>query len=169
MPYTLCSFAKSLLINGRSPHSKQSSQVVTFNNFWATPTQIWIFVMPGVLRICLFVLMCSKMFLLRRYIGFQVSVVLTRCVLMTPFGDSNLRQHWLRQWIVALVQAIACWYFTWMCKCICECCLLLFHAMYHEISRFSFCLYATRVFTLMLVSKGQISIWNICPILKLAL
>ena len=37
------------------------------------------------------------------------------------------------------------------------------------IGRFSFCSYATRIFTSALVSKGQISLCNFCPILKPAL
>ena len=61
-------------------------------------------------------------------------------------------------------------YFTWLFKCICECLvMLLFHVMYFGIGRFSFCSYATRIFTSALVSKGQISVCNICPILKPAL
>ena len=61
-------------------------------------------------------------------------------------------------------------YFTWLFKCMCECLvMLLFHVMYFGIGRFSFCSYATRIFTSALVSKGQISVWNICPILKPAL
>ena len=52
----------------------------------------------------------------------------------------------------------------------CECLvMLLFHVMYFGIGRFSFCSYATRIFTSALVSKGQISVCNICPILKSAL
>ena len=47
--------------------------------------------------------------------------------------------------------------------------MLLFHVMYFGIGRFSFCSYATRIFTSALVSKGQISVCNICPILKPAL
>ena len=61
-------------------------------------------------------------------------------------------------------------YFAWLFKCICECLvMLLFHVMYFGIGRFSFCSYATRIFTSALVSKGQISVCNICPILKPAL
>ena len=61
-------------------------------------------------------------------------------------------------------------YFAWLFKCICECLvMLLFHVMYLGIGRFSFCSYATRIFTSALVSKGQISVCNICPILKPAL
>ena len=61
-------------------------------------------------------------------------------------------------------------YFTWLFKCMCECLvMLLFHVMYFGIGRFSFCSYATRTFTSALVSKGQISVCNICPILKPAL
>ena len=61
-------------------------------------------------------------------------------------------------------------YFTWLFKCMCECLvMLLFHVMYFGIGRFSFCSYATRIFTSALVSKGQISVCNICPILKPAL
>ena len=47
--------------------------------------------------------------------------------------------------------------------------MLLFHVMYFGIGRFSFYSYATRIFTSALVSKGQISVCNICPILKPAL
>ena len=61
-------------------------------------------------------------------------------------------------------------YFAWLFKCICECLvMLLFHVMYFGIGRFSFCSYATCIFTSALVSKGQISVCNICPILKPAL
>ena len=61
-------------------------------------------------------------------------------------------------------------YFTWLFKCMCECLvMLLFHVMYFGIGRFSFCSYATRTFTSVLVIKGQISVCNICPILKPAL
>ena len=61
-------------------------------------------------------------------------------------------------------------YFTWLFKCMCECLvMLLFHVMYFGIGRYSFCSYATRIFTSALVSKGQISVCNICPILKPAL
>ena len=61
-------------------------------------------------------------------------------------------------------------YFTWLFKCMCECLvMLLFHVMYFKIGRFSFCSYATRIFTSALVSKGQICVCNICPILKPAL
>ena len=56
-------------------------------------------------------------------------------------------------------------YFTWLFKCMCECCML-FYVMYHGIGRFFFCSYVTRIFTA-LASMGQIS--NICPILILAL
>ena len=61
-------------------------------------------------------------------------------------------------------------YFTWLFKCMCECLvMLLCHVMYFGIGRSSFCSYATRIFTSALVSKGQISVCNICIILKPAL
>ena len=47
--------------------------------------------------------------------------------------------------------------------------MLLFHVMYFGIGTFSFCSYATRIFTSALVRKGQISVCNICPILKPAI
>ena len=53
-----------------------------------------------------------------------------------------------------------------MCECLV---MLFFHVMYFGIGRFSFCLYATRILTSALVSKGQISVCNISPILKPAL
>ena len=60
-------------------------------------------------------------------------------------------------------------YFMWLFKWVCECCMLSFHAMHHGMNTFSFCWYVTRILTSALVSKGEISAWNICRILKLAL
>ena len=53
-----------------------------------------------------------------------------------------------------------------MCECLV---MLLFNVMYFGIGRFSFCSYATCIFISALVSKGQISVCNICPILKPAI
>ena len=47
--------------------------------------------------------------------------------------------------------------------------MLSFHATYHGIGRCSVCGFVTVIFTSALVSKGQISIWYICLVWKLAL
>ena len=45
----------------------------------------------------------------RAWILMKLMVCLTHCALMTPYGDIDLGQHWLRQWLVAWWHQAIAW------------------------------------------------------------
>ena len=53
--------------------------------------------------------MCLEIGNLKSWLNFPGSSELTHCGLVTPYGDRDLGQHWLRQWLVALRHQAITW------------------------------------------------------------